>query len=351
MGRFDLIKDELIRVNTKSLSDAEIRIEEILLCPICKGEGRKLYKGLQDRLYHSPGVWGFSHCVLCGSLWLNPRPRREDIHKCYVEYFTHGDFREALHSGKNQSNLKKEKILDVILFGRRRERELYYKMRLLSPKPRGSLLDVGCGEGSYLNFMRSLGWDVMGCEPDPKAAHIAKKRFDLNVIAGHVEDIDIPSNSFDAITLSHVIEHTPDPYKVLCRCFDLLSNGGRLVIITPNLKSLGHRLFGSSWYCLDPPRHLALFSMETLRDVVQDCGFRILISRTSAWYANNIFGASSCIRSSGRVASAAYVQQDALLARLTRIFYVFIEHYGNMIFKDIGEEIGILAVKEEQDNG
>ena len=193
---------------------------------------------------------------------MNPRPCREEIFKCYDEYFTHGSFRETHHSGMNQSNLLSERILDVLLFGRCREREYYYKMRLLPPKPTGRLLDVGCGDGSFLALMDSIGWDVMGCEPDPEAARIAKERFGLHVIAGMFEDIDITSNSFDAITLSHVIEHTADPYRTLRRCFNMLRNGGSLVLITPNIRSLGHRLFGSSWYNLDPPRHLVLFSPE-----------------------------------------------------------------------------------------
>ena len=333
-------------MNTKSMSDAEIRTEEVLLCPICKGEGRKLYEGLQDRLYQSPGIWGFSQCVSCGSLWLNPRPCREDICKCYAEYFTHEDAGETVHGDKNHSNVTTEKILDTVLLGRRRERELYFRMRLLPPKPQGRLLDVGCGDGSYLNLMSNLGWDVVGCEPDPEAANIAREHFGLHVIAGMFEDIDMPSDSFDAITLSHVIEHTPDPYRVLRRCFNLLRKNGRLVLITPNTRSLGHRIFGSSWYSLDPPRHLVLFSHKTLKLVVQNSGFQILKSGTAAWYANNIFGASSCIRLSGRAMSAACARQDAPLARLVRMFYVLIEHYGNMIFRNIGEEIGMLAIKD-----
>ena len=83
---------------------------------------------------------------------------------------------------------------------------------------------------------------------------------------------------------------------------------------------------------------------------MQDSGFRIFTSGTAAWYANNVFGASSRIRANGRASSTACARQGALLTRLARIFSVSIEHYGNMIFKNIGEEIGFLAIKEEQRN-
>jgi len=76
------------------------------------------------------------------------------------------------------------------------------------------------------------------------------------------------------ITLSHVIEHVHDPLKLLRQCFELLAPGGRLWLQTPNLRSLGHAVFGPAWRGLEPPRHLVLFDRATLMAALAGAGFR-----------------------------------------------------------------------------
>src|SRR5207245_1005319 len=118
----------------------------------------------------------------------------------------------------------------------------------------GRLLDVGCGSGDYLVRMRALGWDVAGLEPDHAAASQARRR-DLAVEVGTAETADFPAESFDAITLSHVIEHLHDPHVALERCARWLKPHGVLWLATPDLDSAGQRRYGRDWLALDPPRH------------------------------------------------------------------------------------------------
>jgi 2-polyprenyl-3-methyl-5-hydroxy-6-metoxy-1,4-benzoquinol methylase len=88
--------------------------------------------------------------------------------------------------------------------------------------------------------------------------------------------------SFDVVMLSHVIEHAVDPVELLRVCGHALAPEGRLVIITPNVKSLGHQAMGASWFPLDPPRHLFLFSPSTLAACIERGGLAVDVTRTSA---------------------------------------------------------------------
>src|SRR5690606_4600196 len=77
---------------------------------------------------------------------------------------------------------------------------------------------------------------------------------------------------------SHVLEHVYDPSGLLSECYRLLKPGGHLRVVVPNPKSWGHKLFGSRWRGLEPPRHLHLFTPEALRMLSERAGFETRIA-------------------------------------------------------------------------
>jgi SAM-dependent methyltransferase len=137
---------------------------------------------------------------------------------------------------------------------------------------RPRLLDVGFGDASFLRAMGAAGWEVAGLEFDPKAVEAARD-LGLEVAEATLETAPYEPGSFDAITLSHVIEHLHDPVAALKTCFRLLRPGGMLWLATPNLDSPGHRRFGANWFGLDPPRHLVLFNRRALERALGAAGF------------------------------------------------------------------------------
>jgi SAM-dependent methyltransferase len=165
---------------------------------------------------------------------------------------------------------------------------------------KGRLLDVGCGNGSFLAMMRDAGWDVQGVEPDPVGGRIAQERFGVPVIVGTLAEARLNDQSFDAVTLSHVIEHVHNPVALLQECHRVLKPGGRLVVVTPNVESRGHQVFGEHWRDLDPPRHLYLFSLRTLRICAAKSGLDINALRTSSRSARLIWAVSRTIDNKGR---------------------------------------------------
>jgi len=115
----------------------------------------------------------------------------------------------------------------------------------------------------------------MGVEPDPEAVKGAQAEFGLNVFHGTLEEACLQSGYFDAITMNHVIEHLADPVGTLKECCRVLKPGGELVIVPPNIVSLGHKIFTRGWGGLEPPRHLYLFSPGTLSACAQRAGLNV----------------------------------------------------------------------------
>lgn len=111
-------------------------------------------------------------------------------------------------------------------------------MQWLEANEKGRPLDVGCGNGAYIDQMRQLGWDVVGIEPDGEAASTAMKS-GLNVFRGSLEDAKFPAEHFDIVTMNHVIEHVANPAILLKECRRVLKPVGRLVVATTKYQEHG----------------------------------------------------------------------------------------------------------------
>lgn len=306
-----------------------IATEEVTDCAFCGRPGQPLYTGLTDRLSCVQGSWNFLVCSSCELVWLTPRPIPSDIGKAYKAYFTHGEektwslwdkTRRALYSASvpGYSTLVDGwlwTITGTILaqVPALRERALLGTMCLASRK-RGKLLDIGCGNGTFLSRMREAGWEVIGIEPDPMAARRAQARYGINVVAGSLEDAKLPDSSFDAISLSHVIEHVHDPITLLAACRRILKPRGLVTVLTPNVQSLGHNAFASCWFALEPPRHLWLFSANSLRACCEKAGLQVETLRTSSRMGYWIAYASETIRKNGRFLDSAVTRRSRIRA-------------------------------------
>lgn len=276
----------------------EIRTAACQRCPACGEEGDYLHRGLSDRLFGAPGLWGLRRCARrdCQTLWLDPTPRPEDIGKAYLQYYTHSvrscprsasGPRRALRKMKQSyqaieygyptdlSRFWSNVLGGILLLVPLRREDADHEVRFLGAIPGGRLLDVGCGTGEWLLAMRDRGWDVEGVEVDQNAVDAALG-LGLEVRCGILEQMDYPDASFDAITLCHVIEHLPHMGATIAECARLLKPGGRLVISTPSSTSLSRRLFGRYWRGLEPPRHVAIFSPRALSRILTDAGLECL---------------------------------------------------------------------------
>jgi len=292
-------------------------LERVLDCPVCGGDTRELvHDALTDRVYFcAPGEWNMYRCGACASTYLDPRPTRETIGLAYQRYATHEktevrDFqtlsvlkrlRRSLANGYRNhrygTRLYPASILGILaaIVMPDRRAIIDWQMRHL---PKGNsrkwLLDLGCGNGEFLLRARSAGWEVVGADPDAKAVEAARGH-GLEVRLGGVEALDPSVERFDVITLAHVIEHVHHPGEVLEACYRLLKPGGYLWLETPNITSEGHEVFGRNWRGLEPPRHLVLFTAESLRQALSRAGFIEVKVQSYFPLWEDIFGASQAI--------------------------------------------------------
>ena len=325
-------------------------------CDLCGASGKTVYRHLADRLFATPGEWELRQCTSadCNLIWLDPLPIAEDLDRLYADYYTHVA-ETAGGSVPFYRDLKSEILRSV--FGYQSAAckpvgRVWCRLGLirdivggevtyLHARPGARLLDVGCGNGQFLAHMRDLGWDVVGIDPDPKAVHIARERFQLEVRHGTLERAVIDAESFDAVTLRHVIEHVPDPVGLLRACRRLLNPQGRLVVVTPNHLSLGRRVCGREWIGWDSPRHLFVFSPRVLCRVAQAAGLNIEQVRTTANGARFIWHVYRLLR-------RAPASRPGIHQRVPRQFFIegilfWVIEYLMLRAAPLGEEVVMLA--------
>jgi 2-polyprenyl-3-methyl-5-hydroxy-6-metoxy-1,4-benzoquinol methylase len=274
----------VMEIDTPNALD-EIRTGPCPNCYLCGTPGTLLYENLTDRLFGAPGTWNFKQCtnVSCGLIWLDPMPLESDIGKAYKTYYTHSAQSTTSESGIERIKAMLIRFYETLwrftaVYSERQEVELMYLGRV----PPGRVLEIGCGDGRSLAALRDRGWEVHGLDLDEKAVATARQTFGLPVLCSSIGSAGFADEEFDAVVMSHVIEHVHDPIGLLRESIRVLKPGGHLVVITPNTNGWGHRKFGSSWIGMDRPRHLMLFTRFTLERLGKMCGLRDTKSWTTA---------------------------------------------------------------------
>lgn len=286
-----------------------------------------MHEGVINWLTPGDRTYAFMRCQnpACRHGWLVAAPSAQNL---YPEgYHTHvPDGRQGL-AGRTVAALKRGRVGEA----------LGYVMYLQDMKP-GRVLEIGCGSGSRLAELRELGWEVHGVEPDAAAAKVAVEHYRVPVVVGTLDDADFPSASFDAVEMTHVIEHIADPLPLLQSIRALLRPGGRLVVVCPNLDAYGHRRYGASWSALDPPRHEHLFTRASLVALARKAGYTSVRSRTSirgAW--GNLMGSEDLSKNGHRRWRA---DRPILAKALALTFY----ELARLAFDPLaGEELSLIA--------
>ncbi|MBU3820629.1 class I SAM-dependent methyltransferase [Flavobacteriaceae bacterium XHP0103] len=185
-----------------------------------------------------------------------PKPALEKLSHYYKseDYISHTDAKRNLF----------ERIYHLV-----REFALKRKLNLVNSlaNEKENLLDVGCGTGDFLNVCKINGWNVLGVEPDEDARSIANQKVGDKVF-GSEQLHQLEPNTFDVITLWHVLEHLPEPGKDLAIFKKLLKPEGVLIIAVPNYKSFDAMHYKEFWAAYDVPRHLWHFSKTAISKLV-----------------------------------------------------------------------------------
>ncbi len=140
---------------------------------------------------------------------------------------------------------------------------------------KGRALEIGCANGAYLLLLKKMGWDIVGIDIINCVTDEVEKA-EIPIFTGELNEVNFESDSFDLITMWHVLEHLHSPIVTLLEIHRLLVKSGSLLIEVPNCESITAKIFRNSWFPWDLPRHLNHFSSESLYRLLEKAGFEIV---------------------------------------------------------------------------
>ena len=230
---------------------------ESVHCNLCHSRENKLLFRAINRNSSEGERFNIVLCQECGLVFVNPRPKREDI----------GSYYPSDYWSRVQQDVNFE---ETEIWGVPWAQAMQIKVSpILKYIKQGSILDIGSGDGSVLKFLKNKGWDCHGIELEPHAAKYSKEKLSLDIFNGRLEDSSFSPNSFDVISLFHSLEHFHDPKNAISRVYSLLKPGGFCIVEVPNFGGLGAWLFRGSWVGIEAPVHLYHFTYQTLKKILE----------------------------------------------------------------------------------
>lgn len=220
-------------------------------CPLCNARGA--------RVVVRSGQWSIRACQICTNAWTDPPPRT-------IDYSS-----ENFHGRTLQEPERAAPRSTADLPPQWRHSLLLQVDRLTKVLPPGArVLEIGCGEGLLLDELGRRGLQVTGVEPSVVASAAARGK-NLDVHTGYFPAVPI-EGPFDAVVMSHVLEHLPQPAETLA-AIDRILSGGYVLLIQTNWRGLIPRLRGRRWYAWVPDQHFWHFTPRGLMKLFQPLGW------------------------------------------------------------------------------
>ena len=232
-------------------------------CPRCAGsEFSVLFSG-SDRLYATTSrKFEVVECRHCSLIRLHPQPAPVELPQFYPKNYWWSPDHSLV--GWLEGIYRRIVLSDHVRFVRAGVDE------------DGTVLDVGCGGGSFLAALARPGLRVVGLDFSHEAARVAWRSGGVPAVCAALERTPFAAGSFNAITLFHVLEHVPRPADYLAAVHHLLAPGGKVYIQVPNAACWQFLLLGERWSGIDVPRHLIDFRAADLDVLLGQCGFQVL---------------------------------------------------------------------------
>lgn len=229
-------------------------LEEVTSCPICQGKQFTTLHTCKDYTSSSEN-FQIIQCKGCSFAITSPRPVESQAARYYEsnQYISH--------------KTNAATAFDHIYLAAR-SFTLKWKYNLIKPHAKGSLLDVGCGTGAFLNYCQKKGIPITGVEP-------SEARLSITGIPTYKTLNEVPTHPFTVITLWHVLEHIYPLHETIKQLTINLAENGTIFIAVPNRLSLDAKTYENSWAAWDVPRHIWHFSEDNMKDLMKRCGLQV----------------------------------------------------------------------------
>jgi 2-polyprenyl-3-methyl-5-hydroxy-6-metoxy-1,4-benzoquinol methylase len=237
-------------------------------CPVCgSSEISRRYSGKPTRSeWRDERTFEVFGCEDCTHQFLNPVLDEASLAAYYNSQYV------AYQSGHGTGDLER-----AIQLAKREQR-----FRHVDLHDGMDVLDIGCGSGSFLHVIQGIVGSVQGVEPSEHGVATCRE-LGIPVFHGGMEAFaETDDRTYDLITLNHVLEHHPEPLRLLGICRPRLKKGARIWIAVPNAGSFFAKALKSRWHSSDLPVHLQQFNSRSLRLAMEAAGFRIEELRTES---------------------------------------------------------------------
>lgn len=232
-------------------------------CPVCQGASIQQQLTAKDHTVSQQQfpIW---HCNTCTARFTQDVPAQDAIGAFYASenYISHSDTKKGIINN---------------LYHRVRKWTLASKRKLVNSETgmsKGSILDIGCGTGAFLDTMRTAGWHIAGLEPDEPARARASELYNISPQAP-ARLFELAAGSYHAITMWHVLEHVHELHAYIKQIEKLLAPQGRAFIAVPNYTSKDADIYKEHWAAYDVPRHLYHFSPQSMEDLLSQHGLTL----------------------------------------------------------------------------
>lgn len=224
--------------------------ERLENCPVCGKPEFKNFLVVKDKSV-SQESFVIVQCENCSFKFTNPRPDFASIGSYYEseDYISHSNTNKGLIN-KAYQVVRSIAVKDKV--------ELVNKL-----VPKGAILDYGCGTGYFLSACQKDSWKVEGFEPNNTANKQATETLGKSIEKVSLDHFQ--KESFEIITLWHVLEHVHTLNETFQQLLSLLKPGGVMLVAVPNADSQDAKKYGENWAAYDVPRHLYHFNQATMK--------------------------------------------------------------------------------------
>ena len=304
---------------------------EYISCNLCGADDTELLFKAKERDLGTEEIFNIVKCKKCGLVYINPRPDKIEIKKYYpFPYWPRANERVDINKA-TILNEPWQKIMRI------------RTTHLLKYIKNGKILDIGCGDGFFLKYLKEKGFEVYGVEPGEVASRYARDVLGLNVFTGELEDARYPDNFFDGVSLYAVLEHLPDPLKTLKEVKRILKPDGILYICVPNFSGLESKIFKGKWACIKSPTHLYHFTPSTLIKMLKKAGLTMIEMKQFSSLGKCTMGYSESLRylllDYHILPSKKYMQKEEIFFHKKSKKFLWKDIFHNIeffIFKTIG---------------
>jgi len=269
----------------------------------------------------------FSQCLICSSSKLTDLPdyQKDHLSKCQGCGFV---FSKRIPTEQElvEEYYKYERGFELSPITIKRYNELLDGFETY--RQQNNILDVGAGDGHFIEVARKRGWNTYATEFDDKAVDVMKAK-GINVVKGGLDIANYEAGMFDVIFWAEVIEHINNPIEELKKFNYLLRKNGIVYVTTPNFNALSHKYLGSKWTIFNYPEHLCYYTPKTIKSLFKNNGFKDIAIQTTGFGPDRFY--ASLGKSNNNISTEKVRQKTE-----TKLFWKGIKYMSNKLFNLLG---------------